>query len=109
MTEILREITEKGKIIYPFLKREGEYSISPKETKVIFNLLQRVRKNMEAEWEFVKKGNKKEYSLTKLVVNECTETNGCVSLIRKDITYSSYKICYVLSFIDLFLNEVLIS
>lgn len=60
--------TEKGEKVYPFLKREGEYSnsvalsgFSPEETKAIFNLLQRVRKNIEVEWEFVKKGNKREY------------------------------------------------
>ncbi|HFK1425890.1 MULTISPECIES: MarR family winged helix-turn-helix transcriptional regulator [Bacillus cereus group] len=60
--------TEKGEKVYPFLKREGEYSngvalsgFSQEETKAIFNLLQRVRKNIEVEWEFVKKGNKREY------------------------------------------------
>lgn len=54
--------TEKGEKVYPFLKREGEYSnrvalsgFSLEETKAIFNLLQRVRKNIEVEWEFVKK------------------------------------------------------
>lgn len=59
---------EKGEKVYPFIKREGEYSnsvalsgFSQEETKAIFNLLQRVRKNIEVEWEFVKKGNKREY------------------------------------------------
>ena len=54
--------------VYPFLKREGEYSnkvalsgFSQEETEIIFNLLQRVRKNIEVDWEFVKKGNKREY------------------------------------------------
>lgn len=60
--------TEKGEEVYPFLRREGEYSnkvalagFSPEETETIFNLLQRVRKNIEIDWEFVKKGNKREY------------------------------------------------
>ncbi|MCD7036430.1 MarR family transcriptional regulator [Metabacillus sp. GX 13764] len=60
--------TEKSEKVYPFLKREGDYSnsvalsgFSPEETKALFNLLQRVRKNIEVEWEFVKKGNKREY------------------------------------------------
>jgi len=60
--------TEKGEKVYPFLKREGEYSdkvalsgFSPEEAETILNLLQRVRKNIEVDWEFVKKGNKREY------------------------------------------------
>ena len=60
--------TKKGMQVYPFLKREGEYSnkvalsgFSQKETETIFHLLQRVRKNIEVDWEFVKKGNKREY------------------------------------------------
>ncbi|CAH2715326.1 hypothetical protein BACCIP111895_02510 [Neobacillus rhizosphaerae] len=60
--------TEKGEKVYPFLKREGEYSnmvalsgFSSEETDIIFNLLQRVRKNIEVDWEFVKKGNKRDY------------------------------------------------
>ncbi|MGE7761338.1 MarR family winged helix-turn-helix transcriptional regulator [Peribacillus sp. NPDC097895] len=60
--------TEKGEKIYPLLMREGEYSnlvalsgFSPEETETIFTLLQRVRKNIEVDWEFVKKGNKREY------------------------------------------------
>ncbi|WP_312472114.1 MarR family transcriptional regulator [Neobacillus sp.] len=60
--------TEKGEKVYPFLKREGEYSnlvalsgFSQEETETIFNLLQRVRKNIEVDWEFVKKGNKRDY------------------------------------------------
>ncbi|MCM3784562.1 MarR family transcriptional regulator [Neobacillus mesonae] len=60
--------TEKGKEIYPFIKRENDYSnrvalsgLSESETETIFNLLQRVRKNVEKDWEFVKKGNKRDY------------------------------------------------
>ncbi|OES45430.1 MarR family winged helix-turn-helix transcriptional regulator [Domibacillus iocasae] len=60
--------TEKGENVYPFLRREGEYSnkvalsgFSTEETDTIFQLLQRVRKNIEVEWDFVKKGNRREY------------------------------------------------
>ncbi|MBT2686863.1 MarR family transcriptional regulator [Bacillus sp. ISL-47] len=60
--------TEKGKNLYPFIKRENDYSnivalkgFSEKEAETIFNLLQRVRRNVEKDWEFVKKGNKRDY------------------------------------------------
>ncbi|CAM3788742.1 MarR family transcriptional regulator [Aeromicrobium ponti] len=60
--------TEKGKKVFPFIKREHDYSnaaalegLSEKEAETIFNLLQRVRKNVEKDWEFVKKGNKRNY------------------------------------------------
>ncbi|UFT99643.1 MarR family winged helix-turn-helix transcriptional regulator [Radiobacillus kanasensis] len=60
--------TEKGKNVYPFIIRENEYSnivalegLSEIEVDTIFNLLQRVRKNIEKDWEFVKKGNKRNY------------------------------------------------
>ncbi|MDQ6597613.1 MarR family transcriptional regulator [Bacillus salipaludis] len=60
--------TEKGQEVYPFLKREGNYSnkvalngFSPQEIETIYQLLQRVRSNIDVEWEYVKKGNKREY------------------------------------------------
>jgi DNA-binding MarR family transcriptional regulator len=60
--------TEKGKNVYPFIKRENDYSnivalegFCEREVETIFNLLQRVRKNIEKDWEFVKKGNKRNY------------------------------------------------
>lgn len=60
--------TEKGQQIYPFIKRENDYSnqvalqgLSEDEVETIFNLLQRVRKNVEKDWEYVKKGNKRNY------------------------------------------------
>jgi DNA-binding MarR family transcriptional regulator len=60
--------TEKGENVYPFIKRENDYSnlvalegFSETEVETIFNLLQRVRKNIETDWEFVKKGNKRNY------------------------------------------------
>ncbi|WZL73284.1 MarR family transcriptional regulator [Clostridiaceae bacterium 35-E11] len=60
--------TQKGKEVYVFIKRENDYSnavalegFSESEEETIFNLLQRVRKNIEKDWEFVKRGNKREY------------------------------------------------
>lgn len=54
--------TEKGKNVYPFIKRENDYSntvalegFSETEAETISNLLQRVRKNIEKDWEFVKR------------------------------------------------------
>ena len=60
--------TEKGKTVYPFIKKENDYSnlvalegFSEKEEETTFDLLQRIRKNVEKDWEFVKKGNKRDY------------------------------------------------
>jgi DNA-binding MarR family transcriptional regulator len=60
--------TEKGETVYPFIKRENDYSnivalegLSEIEVETIFTLLQKVRKNVEKDWEFVKKGNKRNY------------------------------------------------
>ncbi|WP_160726041.1 MarR family winged helix-turn-helix transcriptional regulator [Bacillus sp. USDA818B3_A] len=60
--------TEKGKMVYPSIKKENDYSntvalegFSGTEVETIFDLLQRVRKNIEKDWEFVKKGNKRNY------------------------------------------------
>jgi DNA-binding MarR family transcriptional regulator len=60
--------TEKGETVYPFIRRENDYSntvalagFSEEEIETISNLLQRVRKNIEIDWEFVKKGNKRNY------------------------------------------------
>ncbi|WP_348625197.1 MarR family winged helix-turn-helix transcriptional regulator [Paenibacillus peoriae] len=60
--------TEKGNNVYPFIKRENDYSnnvalegFSEREIETIFNLLQRVRENIGEDWEFVKKGNKRNY------------------------------------------------
>jgi DNA-binding MarR family transcriptional regulator len=60
--------TEKGENVYPFIKKENDYSnfvalegFCEREVETIFNLLQRVRKNVEKDWEFVKKGNKRNY------------------------------------------------
>jgi DNA-binding MarR family transcriptional regulator len=60
--------TDKGKNVYPYIKKENDYSnmvalagFSEREVETIFTLLQRVRKNIEIDWEFVKKGNKRNY------------------------------------------------
>ena len=60
--------TEKGEAVYPFIKSENVYSgqvalqgFSKDEKETAFDLLQRIRKNVEKDWEFVKKGNKRNY------------------------------------------------
>ncbi|MED4126487.1 MarR family transcriptional regulator [Halalkalibacterium halodurans] len=60
--------TEKGKSVYPIIKRENDHSnrvalagFSEEEVDKMLHLLQRVRKNVEVDWEFVKKGNKRHY------------------------------------------------
>lgn len=60
--------TVKGEEIYPYIKREHEYSNSvalagftDEEIESVYILLQRVRENVEKDWEFVKKGNKRNY------------------------------------------------
>ncbi|MBG9813758.1 MarR family transcriptional regulator [Bacillus endophyticus] len=60
--------TEKGKEVYPFLRREGDHSekvaltgFSEQERKEVFQLVQRIRKNIEGDWEAVKKGKKRGY------------------------------------------------
>ncbi|MBB6632843.1 MarR family winged helix-turn-helix transcriptional regulator [Cohnella thailandensis] len=60
--------TEKGDHAYSFLKREADHSdkvalagFTQEETEALLRYLQRVRQNVEVDWEFVKKGNKREY------------------------------------------------
>ncbi|MEK3877474.1 MarR family transcriptional regulator [Paenibacillus sp. FSL H8-0122] len=60
--------TEKGQAVYPLLKRENDYSnsvalsgFSESEAETLVTLLQRVRSNVEKDWEYVKKGNKRDY------------------------------------------------
>jgi DNA-binding MarR family transcriptional regulator len=55
--------TKKGKSVFPFIKRENDHSnsvalagFSEREADTIFHLFQKVRKNIEIDWEFVKKG-----------------------------------------------------
>lgn len=60
--------TMKGENVYPKIKRENDHSNSvalagftEREVEIISHLLQRVRKNIEVDWEYVKKGNKRSY------------------------------------------------
>ncbi|ACA39791.1 MarR family winged helix-turn-helix transcriptional regulator [Lysinibacillus sp. fkY74-1] len=60
--------TNRSLDIYPFLKREGEYSnkraldgFSSDEVDSIHHLLKRVLQNIEIDWESVKKGQKRHY------------------------------------------------
>ncbi|MEI2368433.1 MarR family winged helix-turn-helix transcriptional regulator, partial [Niallia circulans] len=60
--------TEKGEKVYPNIKSENDYSneialagLSKEEVDILFTLLLRVRKNIEKDWEYVKKGNKRNY------------------------------------------------
>lgn len=60
--------TEKGIDTYPFIKKEHVYSnnvaltgFSEHEAETLFHLLQRVRSNTDRDWEWVKKGHKRDY------------------------------------------------
>ncbi|MEK4510870.1 MarR family transcriptional regulator [Paenibacillus anaericanus] len=60
--------TEKGRSVFPFIKKENDHSnnvalagFTESEADSLFHLLQRVRKNIEFDWEIVKKGNKRNY------------------------------------------------
>ncbi|CAM4258289.1 DNA-binding MarR family transcriptional regulator [Paenibacillus endophyticus] len=60
--------TVKGNTVYPYIRSENDYSnrialsgFSESEAETISKLLQRVRINVEKEWDFVKKGNKRNY------------------------------------------------
>ncbi|QSF43923.1 MarR family winged helix-turn-helix transcriptional regulator [Paenibacillus tianjinensis] len=60
--------TVQGQEVYPFIKRENDYSnlvalagFTGSEAEVMAGFLQRIRKNVEKDWEYVKKGNKRDY------------------------------------------------
>ena len=60
--------TEKGREIFPNISKENEHSngvalrgFTNEEAQALFDLLRRVRKNVEGDWEYVKKGNKRHY------------------------------------------------
>ncbi|WDF02280.1 MULTISPECIES: MarR family winged helix-turn-helix transcriptional regulator [Shouchella] len=60
--------TKRGKEVYQFLLRENNHSeavalkgLSSTEVETLFNLLQTVRKNIDVDWNEVKKGNKRGY------------------------------------------------
>lgn len=60
--------TVKGESVYPFIRSEHEHSnqvalagLSEEEVETLFSLLQKVRRNIEIDWEYVKKGNRRNY------------------------------------------------
>lgn len=60
--------TAKGEQVYPMIKREHDHSdrvalngLTEQESDTLLRLLQQVRSNVEKDWEYVKKGNKREY------------------------------------------------
>ena len=60
--------TRKGDEVYNFIKRENDYSnnmalkgFSEEEEVLIARLLYRLRKNVEKDWDYVKKGNVRKY------------------------------------------------
>ncbi|WP_125711550.1 MarR family winged helix-turn-helix transcriptional regulator [Companilactobacillus kedongensis] len=61
-------LTKKGRSVYPMIKRENDYSnqmaltgLTDNEKKQIHDLLLKVEKNVEADWDLVKKGGKRKY------------------------------------------------
>ena len=60
--------TEKGKNVYPIIVRENQHSnqvalqgLSEVEISQLADYLVRMRKNVSEDWEFVKKGNTRNY------------------------------------------------
>ncbi len=60
--------TAKGNSIYPSIIKEHVYSndvaltgFSETEKHEVFEYLYRIRTNIEKDWEYVKKGNKRDY------------------------------------------------
>ncbi|TFE01574.1 MarR family winged helix-turn-helix transcriptional regulator [Jeotgalibacillus salarius] len=60
--------TDKGSEIYPFIIKEHEYSnqialqgLSDQEAEILAVALEKVRNNIEKDWESVKKGHKRVY------------------------------------------------
>lgn len=60
--------TEQGKKLYQVLNREENYSnkvalqgFSEEEKQQLYEYLQRVAKNVDSDWNYVKNGNKREY------------------------------------------------
>lgn len=61
--------TEKGMEVFSMLQKVEAYSdsvaligLSPEEQKILLELLTKVRKNVEPDWELVKRGGKRPYS-----------------------------------------------
>ncbi|EOH97541.1 MarR family winged helix-turn-helix transcriptional regulator [Enterococcus pallens] len=61
-------VTEKGQELYPYIMRENEYStqtalagLTAADIQQLQEALSIVRGNVSSDWEFVKKGNKRNY------------------------------------------------
>lgn len=61
-------VTEKGQELYPYIMRENEYStqtalagLTAADIQQLQEALRIVRENVSSDWEFVKKGNKRNY------------------------------------------------
>jgi DNA-binding MarR family transcriptional regulator len=61
-------ITEKGAEVWPYIAQENTYSnevalkgFSSSEAEDLRKALEKVRKNVEVDWELVKKGQKRQY------------------------------------------------
>lgn len=61
-------VTKKGAELYPFIIRENEHSnevalqgFSPQEAQQAHDYLQRMRQNLEKDWDFVKTGGQRNY------------------------------------------------
>ena len=61
-------VTKKGAQLYPMLRAEHNYSeqtalkhLTAKQQVQLQQLLQQVRRNIEKDWEIVKKGQKRNY------------------------------------------------
>lgn len=60
--------TAKGQEVVPFIKRENVHSnsvalagLSEEEANTVLRLLRKIRGNVEVDWEFVKKGGRRDY------------------------------------------------
>lgn len=61
-------VTEKGQELYPYIMRENEYStqtalagLTAADIQQLQEALRIIRGNVSSDWEFVKKGNKRNY------------------------------------------------
>jgi len=61
--------TNKGKEVAPYILAENAYSnavalngLSKEEAEVLSDLLEKVRENIEVDWNAVKKGQKRNYN-----------------------------------------------
>lgn len=60
--------TQRGLEVVPVIRRENDHSdrvalagLSQEEAETVLHLLRKIRGNVEVDWEFVKKGGKRDY------------------------------------------------